>query len=274
MKSYALPESTKLSEMISEADKLQAVIDEACKEKLDLWQTIQEKLRIDWTYDSNAIEGSHLTRGETMFFLQEGRTAEGKPFKDYLDARNHAEAIDMLYGYLSDKRPISESMIKAFNARLLHGVDYTSAIDQLGHRVKKIATPGEYKKNPNHVQRPDGSIHHYVNPIQVSSEMAQLCQWIETNQHQIHPTILGAVAHYNFVRIHPFDDGNGRGGRLLMNHLIMHRGFVPAIIRNEKRRLYLNAITEANNGDMIPFTEFIAKSLIDTQKRVVTDLGD
>ena len=110
----------------------------------------------------------------TIFFLQEGRTAEGKPFQDYLDARNHAEAIDMLYGFLAEKRAVSESLIKTFNARLLHGVDYTPAIDQLGHRVEKIATPGEYKKHPNHVQCPDGSINCYVDPLQVGSEIQKL----------------------------------------------------------------------------------------------------
>jgi len=71
-----------------------------------------KKLRIEWIYDSNAIEGSSLSLGETLFFLQEGLTVEGKPFKDFLDARNHAEAIDFLYQVITDKRAITQGFIK------------------------------------------------------------------------------------------------------------------------------------------------------------------
>ncbi len=70
----------------------------------DLWKTVEEKLLIEWTYNSNAIEGSTLTLGETMFFLKNGLTVEGKPLKDFIDAKNHAEAIDFLYDVVKNKR--------------------------------------------------------------------------------------------------------------------------------------------------------------------------
>ena len=133
----------------------------------DLWATIQEKLSILWTYNSNAIEGSTLTQEETTFFLKNGFTVEGKPFRDFIDARNHHDAIELLYGMVKGERPVTEGLIKEFNALLLSGVKSTSAIDEAGNKINKPATPGEYKKNPNHVLQNDGTIHKYVDPLQV-----------------------------------------------------------------------------------------------------------
>ena len=83
---------------------------------------------MDWTYNSNAMEGSTLSRGETHFFLTEGLTVEGKPLKDFTDAQSHAEAIDFLHDIVANKRPITEGLIKEFNALLLSGIKHTDAI--------------------------------------------------------------------------------------------------------------------------------------------------
>jgi Fic family protein len=93
---YNIEETSSLTQLIEEIDTLQAKINAQKPLQEAIWATIQEKLRIEWTFDSNALEGSTLTKGETYFFLREGLTVEGKPFKDFLDARNHAEAIDYL----------------------------------------------------------------------------------------------------------------------------------------------------------------------------------
>ena len=82
----------------------------------------------------------------------------------------------------------------------------------------------------------------------------------------------GAVAHYNMARIHPFDDGNGRGARLLMNLIFMKKGLPPAIIRNERRRLYLDTLAEADKGNLGPFVRFVGESLVSTQKVIVEAL--
>ena len=214
-------------------DSLKAEIDKKRAYLKEGWAAVQEKLRIDWTYDSNAIEGSSLTRGETIFFLQEGLTVEGKPFKDFLDARNHAEAIDWLYDIIKDRHLISQGLIKEMNALLLSGVQYTLAIGKDGQKIRKPANPGEYKKLPNHVLTMDGNIHFYTEPLHVYDEMDNLCRWINENIDKKHPVITAAIAHYNMVRIHPFDDGNGRGARILMNLILIKRGYPIAIIRNE-----------------------------------------
>ncbi len=251
---------------------IDALLDESRQlrvQKPDYWAAIQQKLRAEWTYDSNAIEGSTLTLGETIFFLQEGLTVEGKPFKDFLDARNHAEAIDMLFDVVAQKRLISAGLIKEINALLLAGVQSTPALDTQGRRVQKPATPGQYKTQPNHVLQQDGSIHHYIEPLQVPLEMQQLCDWVNNQLGQQHAVLVAGVAHYNMVRIHPFDDGNGRGARILMNLILLIQGYTPVIVRNAKRRLYLQTLAAADDGDMLPFLLFIADSMLDTQQMIV-----
>ena len=238
-----------------------------------LWLTIAKKLKVDWTYHSNSLEGSTLTLGETLFFLNEGLTVEGKPFRDFLDARNHAEAIDYLYDIISSNRNISESVIKEINALLLSGVTHTAAQNPQGESVKKILIAGEYKKQPNHVLQPDGTIHKYVDPLNVKDEMEELIRWVNESIHHLNPIQVAATAHYNLVRIHPFDDGNGRGARIFMNLILIKAGYFPAVIRTEKKRTYLEALSIADKGDLMPFIEFITQELITTYKEVIGNLS-
>lgn len=237
----------------------------------DLWSKILEKMRVDWTYHSNAIEGSTLSRGDTLFFLQEGLTVEGKPFKDFLDARNHAEAIDLLFDVVANTRPISEGLIKEVNALLLNGVSQTPARTPSGQAVSKTVHAGQYKRLPNHVLQQDGTLHQYVVPEQVAPQMQTLVAWINGNQ-PVHPIVRAGVAHYHLVRIHPFDDGNGRGARLLMNLILLKAGFFPAVIRREQKRTYLEALEIADQGDITPFIRFMASQLIETLQTVQSDL--
>ena len=269
---YFVQQSGALESLIEEIDRLQARIAERRPLQPDKWQAIVEKLKMEWTYDSNAIEGSTLTLGETIFFLREGLTVEGKPLKDFLDARNHADAIDLLYGVIIHERPITEGLLKEINALLLKGVEFTDAVDPSGKKTKKKATPGQYKKTPNTVLQLDGTIHEYTDPLQVTVEMEELIAWILKNIDREHGLVAGAVAHYNMVRIHPFDDGNGRGARLLMNLIFMKKSLPPAVIRNEQRRNYLHTLAVADKGDLSPFVCFVAESLVNTQKTILEEL--
>ena len=254
------------------SDALNKQIDTLKENDPELWKTLLQKLKIDWTYNSNSIEGSTLTRAETHFFLTEGLTVEGKPFKDYVDTKNHANAIDWLSDIVSDKREITEGLIKELNALLLDNIDYTPARTPLGQDVHKKATPGLYKSQPNHVLLPDGDIHYYVEPIQVQAQMQELVEWLKQNMDKLHPIALASILHYNLVRIHAFDDGNGRGARILMNLVLIKKGFFPAVIKTERKRKYLDAIHQADKGDINPFIQFVASELIETQEKVLNDL--
>ena len=261
-----------LKQLFQKVDTLKAQIDKKKNQDNNLWATILQKLKVDWTYNSNSIEGSTLSRGDTHFFLTEGLTVEGKPFKDFLDAKNHIEAIDYLYEIVSNQRGISEGLMKELNALLLSGVTYTKAQDAKGNPTRKKATAGEYKKQPNHVLLPSGEIHRYVEPIHVQSQMQELVEWLENSKESLHPIYVASIVHYNLVRIHAFDDGNGRGARIIMNLILMNKGFFPAVVRTEKKRKYLASLQEADKGDIVPFISFIASELIETLEDVWNDL--
>jgi len=270
--SYRINETSALLSLMRHIDTQRSQIETLKNKHTSVWPTIQEKLKFTWTYDSNAIEGSTLTLGDTIFYLKEGLTVEGKPLKDFVDASNHAEAIDFLYEVISNQRPISEGLIKEINGLLLNGVKSTPAINEQGQKVEKKARPGEYKREANHVLQADGTIHRYVDPVHVASEMEKLCRWITEQDGHLHPIGIAAVAHYNMVRIHPFDDGNGRGARILMNLILIKAGYPPAIVKNEKRRTYLEALKKADDGNLEPFVEFIASSLAETQEMILEDI--
>jgi Fic family protein len=273
-KTYRLSPVSELVGALAEADLLRERLEalRPLPEKAHLWEALQLKLRMEWTYHSNAIEGSTLTLGETIFFLQHGLTVEGKPFKDFLDARNHQEAIEFLFSEIKEGLPISESFLRQVNALLLTGVTHTDAIDQFGARTRKPATPGEYKKLPNTVLQPDGTIYEYVHPFRVREEMERLVAWINGEGQSLHPVIQAAVAHYNFVRIHPFDDGNGRGARILMNLILLKRGFPTVVIRQERRFEYITSLKKADEGNLNPFALFVAESLRETLSLMVETL--
>ncbi|MCP4714558.1 MAG: Fic family protein [Deltaproteobacteria bacterium] len=270
---YAVKHFGVIESLMQEIDNLQNSINEKRPLYPERWSAVTEKLKMEWTYDSNAIEGSTLTLGETIFFLREGLTVEGKPLKDFLDARNHVDAIDFMYDVVSDQRPVSEGLIKEVNALLLKGVEYTDAVDPSGKKTKKKATPGQYKKAPNTVIQLDGTIYEYTDPLHVTAEMEALISWINVKVDSEHGLLTGTVAHHNIARIHPFDDGNGRVARMLMNLIFMKKGLPPAVIRNELRRQYLDALSRADKGDMEPFVLFVGDALVKTQIMIIEELS-
>ncbi len=270
---YKCPVDAHLQKKLEQIDELNRTVEQNRPLEGDLLSTIEEKLFVEWTYNSNALEGSTLTQGETMFFLKYGLTVEGKPLKDFLDARNHAAAIQFLYDVVKNRRDISPALLKEFNALLLSGVTSVSAIDRDGRKIEKRTNPGAYKILPNHVLQLDGTIHKYVEPEQVAPQIEILCNWINQNLEIVHPVIVAAIAHYNMVRIHPFDDGNGRGTRLLMNLILLKKGLPPAIIKNEKRRFYIESLASADKGELLPFVNLIADSCVETLEMMRRELG-
>ena len=271
-KHYPAKPDGNLDMLFSLLDDKNTQLDKLKKTHSNLWKTILFKLKADWTYNSNRIEGSTFTRGDVIFFLNEGLTVKGKPLKDHLDTQNHADAIDFLFDVIANKREISESLIKEINALLLHGVKSTPAMTADGQAIEKKATPGQYKTQPNHVLQQDGTLHKYVEPVHVQGEMEALIDWVNDNPDKKHPCYVASVAHYNMARIHPFDDGNGRGARILMNLILLKSGYFPAVIRVEQRQDYIEALQKADQGDLTPFLEFITKELINTLEGVINNI--
>ncbi|MGY4536858.1 Fic family protein [Mucilaginibacter sp. UYNi724] len=245
--------------ILLEVDSLKKQIDAMRPLPADVEGRVMQKLRLDWNYNSNAIEGNKLSYGETVAFLMEGITAKGKPLKDHLDIRGHNEAIHFLTDLVKDGRGISEADIRALHKMILVEPYQVDAQTADGAPTKKTIKLGKYKAMSNHVQTATGETHYYATPEEVPAKMQGLIEWYkEANSFEnIHPVVVAALFHHKFVSIHPFDDGNGRLSRILMNLILMQKGFPPAVIRMDDRKNYYSLLSRADSNENWPFVEYI-----------------
>lgn len=249
--------------LLDEIDRLKSELDGLRPLSAEREERVMQKFRLDWNYHSNAIEGNALTYGETRFFLMEGLTAKGKPFKDHLDLRGHDEGISFLLDLVQKEVPLSEKIIRELHKIILVEPYHTDARTTDGRAVKKRVNLGKYKELPNHVKTSTGSIHYYAMPEETPAKMEELIMWLrETRQMKtIHTSVLAARFHHRFAAIHPFDDGNGRMARLLMNLILMQDGYTPVVIKKEDRNEYYAALSQADAGETVPFSIFVAEHL-------------
>jgi Fic family protein len=227
-------------------------------------QRILQKFRMDWNYHSNAIEGNTLTYGETRAFLLHGITAQGRPFRDYLDIKGHQEAIQYLEQFVQQQHLLTEADIRELHKVLLVEPYEMPAITPNGLPARRRIAVGQYKTASNSVQTSTGAMHFYATPEEAPALMGDLMKWYraELQKGTLHPLVLAATFHYRFVSIHPFDDGNGRMARLLMNLFLMQSGYVPVIIPTTTKAEYLLALESADAGDLEPFIALIGQNLL------------
>ena len=227
---------------------------------------IKQTFRLWWNYHSNAIEGNQLTLGETISLILHDLTAKGKSYKDHREVKGHNEALLWVDDIVKENRPLTQNFIRELHQTLLKEPYESPAITPTGQIVQKTIKIGEYKTTPNHVRTPTGEIYHYALPEEVPARIDDLLRWYESAKKDTYPLILAATFHYDFVKIHPFDDGNGRMSRILMNLILMQGGYPPAIIKMEKRSEYLAALSEADAGDLEKFIFFVGESLLNSTK--------
>lgn len=253
-----------LPELFEAADRLKADLDALRPLDPEREARVLQKFRLWWTYHSNAIEGNVLTQGETEVFLMEGLTAKGKPLKDHLDLRGHSDAINYLLDLVRSNEPLTEHTIRELHKILLVEPYPVDAITPDGHPTKKMVVPGQYKTEPNHVLTPTGEIHYYATPAETPAKMNDLMQWWRdtTAKGTMHPIETAARFHHRFAAIHPFDDGNGRMSRILMNLLLMQAQYPPVVIRLIERDLYLAALRRADAGEEEDFLVFIGEHAV------------
>ena len=248
-----------LTELLARIDKDKAELDAMRPLNKEREARATQKLRLWWTYHSNAIEGNSLTQGETEVFLMEGLTAKGKPIKDHLDLQGHSDAVNFLTSLVKDAQPVTESDIRGLHRILLVNPYPVPALTPEGAPTTKMVAIGEYKTSPNHVRTRTGEIHHHATPEETPMKMRELIEWFreEVSRKEMHLVEVVARFHHRFVAIHPFDDGNGRMSRLLMNLMLMQGGYPPAVIRLEERDQYLAALRLADRGEHDEFMTFI-----------------
>ena len=259
-----------LNEILGLIDQNQQVIDALRPIPQERMGRILQKLHLDWNWHSNAIEGNSLTYGETRALLLHGLTASGKPMKDHLDIQGHADAIKALEGMVNQNDDLREVDIRNLHELLLKERYQVEALTPDGKPTKRWIEIGKYKSVANHVETKTGEMFYFASVEETPIKMAELVAWYnkERNNADTHPLILATLFHHRFVSIHPFDDGNGRMGRLLMNLGLMRKGFPPIIIRTEAqfRDAYYNALSLADAGEYEPLTLFIGESLLKVQE--------
>ncbi len=252
-------------ENIKKAISLQKELDELRPLSKEQNQKVLQKFRLDWNYHSNNIEGNSLTYGETKLLLLHGLTAQGKLLKDHLEITGHNEAMDWIFDIVKKQEPITEHFIRSLNEMLLGSEPiHKKAIDREGNETTRIIQGGKYKTQPNHVLTKTGETFYFASPEETPSKMYDLLQWYETEKQnkEREPIILAAQFHYKFIRIHPFDDGNGRTARLLMNLILMRFDFPPAIIKTNDKENYYNVLRQADGDNIVPFIDYIAQNII------------
>ncbi len=195
-------------------------------------QKIKEALSIEWTYNSNSIEGNSLNLRETQLVLQEGITIKGKSLREHFEAKNHEKAIDFLYTIVSE-----DYKLRAIDVLSLHGLVLRTIEDDSAGRLR------------NGGVRISGANFIPPNAKKVSDLFDELIDFVEQNPLELNPIELVTIFHHKFVWIHPFFDGNGRTVRLAMNLLLMRNGFPPAVILKNDRKKYYEALNQANNGN-------------------------
>jgi Fic family protein len=199
-----------------------------------LIKNLEEWFRIELTYSSNAIEGNTLSRAETALVVEKGLTIGGKSITEHLEATNHALALDFIKEQIKRK----PSYLKEKDILKIHEIIF-DRIDR--------ENAGIYRRVPVRIS---GSAVVLPNPKKVQTLMDDFFKWLK-NETKMHAVELAAEAHYRFVTIHPFVDGNGRTARLLMNMILMMKGFPPAIIRKNDRLTYIKSLEKPQlvNGE-------------------------
>jgi len=213
-----------------------------------------------YIYNTNAIEGNTLTLEETNLLLNKDKTPEGRDLNEIYDHINEKETFDFI---LDNNLPINNDIIIKIHSMLLNKIDKRVGSFRF-HNVRVFGasfetSPAEY----------------------VKADMSLLLKWYNKNRNRLHPLILAAIFHEKFERIHPFYDGNGRTGRMLINLILMQNSFPPLIINNNDRKEYYKALSIGHNVDLSkidakfynPIVGFCYNQIISTYKKIFSKWG-
>lgn len=206
-------------------------------------KSIREKLLLDWTYNSNAIEGNTLTLFETKVVL-EGITVGGKTLREHLEVVNHREAILYIEDIVQNNEKLTEWQIRNIHQLVLKGInDKYAGV----YRDKNVYISGATYTPPD-----------FNNLLE---QMKKFVAWYENESDKLHPIVRASIVHADFVNIHPFIDGNGRTARLLLNMELMKSGYPPIVIKKENRMEYYSILDKTCNKNYEEFIAMVAKEV-------------
>ena len=248
--------STTLQKILDEIDVLKTKLDSF--RKFDSFR-IAQALELEYTFESNRIEGNTMTLRETDLVINEGLTISGKSMREHLEGINHHEAIAYIKDLMQKNMPINERELLTVHNLILRGIHPEDA--------------GHYRKVQVMIQ---GSSHKPPQPFLVTKEMEDYFIWYETNKLSLHPIVLAAEMHERLVTIHPFIDGNGRTSRLVMNLILLQHGYIIANIKGDydsRMHYYRTLETAQTKNNKEDFLLFIAQIEKESLERYLTIIG-
>ena len=237
-------------DILQKIDSLKSVLDNYRPYPDHVVKQLRDYYRIGLTYTSNAIEGNTLTESETKVIIEDGLTIGGKSLKEHFEAIGHAKAYEHIYSLLD--RHISEEDVLHLHSLFFRQIDADSAGK---YRQKNVIITGTAYLPPDY----------RVVPVLMSKHIINLNK--ESNQG--HPLERAGDLHAEFESIHPFIDGNGRIGRLLLNILTMRDGYCPVIIPPIRRAAYISALQKTNGGDLITLRVFVLSVIHEEMKSLL-----
>ncbi|MDR1617580.1 MAG: Fic family protein [Treponema sp.] len=210
----------------------------------ELVRKLDEQFTLEWTYNSNAIEGNTLSLQETDLVINRGLTIGNKTLKEHFEAVNHKEGIQFLYDFVKKKREPDEKIILEIHKIILKNISDMDA----GHyrNVNVMIT---------------GAVHLPPPAVKIPKLMMEFIEWYYEHRSKLSIPELAGWVHYKMVYIHPFVDGNGRTARLLMNLILIQNGYPPAVILNIDRRKYYRVLKEADREHYGGYFDFIGRSI-------------
>lgn len=215
---------------------------------------LRDYYRIGLTFTSNAIEGNTLTESETKVVIEDGITVGGKSLREHLEAVGHAKAYDQIHSLL--ERDIPEKDILHLHSLLMKEL----TPDEAGsYRNKNVIITGTDYLPPDHSEVPQLMKKHILSLDNITDDK--------------HPLEWASDLHAEFESIHPFTDGNGRIGRLILSIMAMKNGYCPVIIPPVRRAEYITAMQKANKGDLYPIRALIINVILEEMKSLKRLLG-
>lgn len=231
---------------------------------------LHSKQDLLWSYNSNHLEGNTLSYGETELLLIHGEVAGNHSARDVDEMRAHHVAVTMIRQWAQEDRELTETDIRNINQILLKEPFTKKTVTEEGIPASRLITPGVYKREPNHVKTASGELFRFAEPFEVAAKMEAFTRHLRkplpNNAFDIAAHL--SSLHHEFILIHPFDDGNGRTIRLLLNYVLLRDGLPAIVIKSAEKTQYLQALRLADAGEYEALVEFLLNCM-----KYALDLG-
>lgn len=209
---------------------------------------LSQRFTVDYNYNSNHIEGNTLTYGQTELLLLFGKVSGEGHLHDFNEMKASLVGMKMVEEVVADREPLTQNFIRQLHKTLLRE-DYTMYRNLPdGTSTSFTIHAGTYKTRPNSVITRYGDRFEYASPEETPALMADLVDWYNAAEAEgkFTPVELAALFHYRYIRIHPFEDGNGRIARLMVNYILSRHGWPMIVVRHRHKNEYLDALHEAD----------------------------